>query len=283
MKFVFWQTNHPRLMKMKLLLSCLVAVLLASQADAQGFVNKLKQKADEAASKALEKKAKEKAGISDETNNNGDTNNSGDPAGNAPQNKNRPSNKGGGGLVSTPPDVKQNLSDAETSYKAGSYGEARYAVQQAMLGVEMEIGKKVLEGLPQSVSGLDKVVESDQVTSSGYGWAGLTIHREYLKDDKQLTATIANNSAWMSAVNMYMANGGYAQTTNGEQNWKQTKVKGHKAIIEYDDNTGYKLSLPLGQTSLLVWEGVNFESEADMMAAANAFDIDGIKNMLGEK
>lgn len=266
-------------MKMKLLLACLVAVSFATSADAQGFVNKLRQKADEAASKALEKKAKEKAGIEDDTSNDSPE----DSGGNTNGNRSRPSNKGGGGLVSTPPDVKQNLADAETSYKAGSFGEARYAVQQAMLGVEMEIGKKVLETMPETVSGLEKVEEADQVTSSGYGWAGLTIHREYLKDDKQLTATVANNSAWMSAVNMYLANGGYSQTTNGEQNWKQTKVKGHKAIIEYDDNTGYKLSVPLGQTSMVVWEGVNFASEQEMMAAANSFDIDAIKNMLGEK
>lgn len=268
-------------MKTKFLLVCLLAVLFAVSGNAQGFVNKLKQKADQAASRALEKKAKEKAGIDDET----DQGNSTSPqqSGSSPQNRNRPTNQGGGGLVSTPPDVKQNLSDAETSYKTGSYGEARYAVQQAMLGVEMEIGKKVLETMPQSVSGLEKVQEADQVTSSGYGWAGLTIQREYLKDDKELRTTVANNSAWMSAVNMYMANGGYSQTTNGEQNWKQTKVKGHKAIIEYDDNTGYKLSVPLGQTSLIVWEGVNFASEQDMMAAASSFDIDGIKKMLGEK
>src|SRR5690606_20278111 len=154
------------------------------------------QKAEEAASKALEDKAKEKVGISDE-----DEQNAGQSSGDStsPENRNRPSNKGGGGLVSTPPDVKQNLSDAETAYKAGSYDEARYAVQQAMLGVEMEIGKKVLEMLSSSVSGLDKVEESDQVTSTGYGWAGLTIHREYLKGDKELTTTVANNSVWMSA------------------------------------------------------------------------------------
>ena len=267
-------------MKTKILLACLVGVLFTFSANGQGFVNKLKQKADQAASKALERKAKEKIGVNDEP----DPGNSDQQqSGNTSETKNRPTNKGGGGLVSTPPDVKQNLADAETSFKAGSYGEARYAVQQAMLGVEMEIGRKVLEMLPQAVSGLDKVAEADQVTSSGYGWAGLTIHRQYLKDDKEFRATVANNSAWMSAVNMYMANGGYSQTTNGEQNWKQTKVKGHKAIIEYDDSSGYKLSVPLGQTSLIVWEGVNFASEQEMMTAANSFDIDGIKKMLGEK
>lgn len=269
-------------MRMKILLACLFTLVFASSVNAQGFVNRLKQKADEAASKALERKAKEKAGISDEDQGTSVPQKGGDPPSSS-SGRNRPTNRGGGGLVSTPPDVKQNLSDAETSYKAGSYGEARYAVQQAMLGVEMEIGKKVLEAMPQTVSGLGKVDEADQVTSSGYGWAGLTIQREYLKDDQELRATVANNSAWMTAVNMYMANGGYSQTTNGEQNWKQTKVRGHKAIIEYDDDTGYKLSVPLGQTSLIVWEGVNMGSEQDMMAAAEAFDIDGIKKMLGEK
>lgn len=270
-------------MKIKFLLACLVAVFFALPSNGQGFINKLKQKADEAASKALDKKVKEKTGISSETEGQENTNNSGDGSQSSSNSSGRPSNKGGGGLISTPPDVKQNLTDAEASYKMGSYGEARYAVQQAMLGVELEIGKKVLENMPESVSALPKVQEADQVTSTGYGWAGLTIHREYLKDDKQLTATVANNSAWMSAVNMYMANGGYAQTTNGEQNWKQIKVKGYKAIIEYDDNTGYKLSLPLGQTSLIVWEGVNFANEQEMTTAANAFDIDAIKKMLGEK
>jgi hypothetical protein len=82
---------------------------------------------------------------------------------------------------------------------------------------------------------------------------------------------------------MYLANGGYAQQTNGQQNWKHTKVKGHRAIIEYDESSGYKLSVPLGQSSLIVWEGVNFASEQEMMSAANAFDIDAIKNTLGEK
>jgi hypothetical protein len=245
----------------------------------QGLVGKLKQKAEQAAEKALEKKAQEKVGVSDD-----DTNNSSNPSDNSSHSSgSRPSNKGGGGLVTTPPDVKQNLSDAESAFKSTNYGEARYAVQQAMLGVEMEIGNKVLKSLPESVSGLPKQAEADQVTSTGWGWAGLTIQREYLKDDKQLRTTIANNSAWMSAVNMYLANGGYAQQTNGQQNWKQVKVKGYRAIIEYDESSGYKLSVPLGQTSLIVWEGVNYANEQEMMSAANSFDIDGIKKMLGEK
>src|SRR5688500_12842938 len=110
-KCVFCHTIYQRLMKKKFLLASLVAVLFAFSADAQGFVNKLKQKAEEAASKALEDKAKEKAGIEEDTT----APTTGDQqSGTSAQSRNRPSNKGGGGLVSTPPDVKQNLTDAET-------------------------------------------------------------------------------------------------------------------------------------------------------------------------
>jgi hypothetical protein len=266
-------------MKLKLLLVGFTTLFTFS-IHAQGLVGKLKQKASQAAEKALEKKAEDKAGVKSENTN---EQTEGDGSSGNSNSSGRPVNKGGGGLISTPPDVKQNLTDAETAYKAGSYGEARYAVQQAMLGVEMEIGQKVLKSLPETVSSLPKVAEADQVTSTGYGWAGLTIVREYRTDDKELKATIANNSAWMSAVNMYLANGGYSQSTGGQQNWKQTKVKGYKAIIEYDESSGYKLSVPLGQSSLIVWEGINYATEQEMMNAANAFDIDGIKKMLGEK
>jgi hypothetical protein len=267
-------------MKRKLILLGISICAVTMTATGQGLVGKLKQKAEQAAEKALEKKAKEKAGVddsnpadSDESANSNSNGNSG----------NRPTNKGGGGLVTTPPDVKQNLNDAESAFKGSKYGEARYAVQQAMLGVEMEIGNKVLKSLPESVAGLPRDAQADKVTSTGWGWAGLTIQREYLKNDRQLRTTIANNAAWMESVNMYLANGGYAQQTNGEQNWKQVKVKGHRAVIEYDESSGYKLSVPLGQSSLIVWEGVNFTSEQEMMSAANAFDIDGIKSTLGEK
>jgi hypothetical protein len=262
-------------MKCKILLLGMV-LGLSLTGYSQGLVGKLKQKAEQAAEKALEKKAEEKVGIEDNS-----SDNSSNPS--SSNSGSRPTNKGGGGLVTAPPDVKQNLSDAESSFKSANYGEARYAVQQAMLGVEMEIGNKVLKSLPESVNGLPKQQEADKVTSTGWGWAGLTIQREYLKDDKQFTTTVANNSAWISAVNMYLANGGYAQQTNGQQNWKQIKVKGNRAIIEYDESSGYKISVPLGQTSLIVFEGVNYASEQEMMNAANVFDIDGIKKMLGEK
>ena len=73
------------------------------------------------------------------------------------------------------------------------------------------------------------------------------------------------------------------QTSGGEQKWKQMKVQDEKAIIEYDASTGYKLSVPVGQTTLLVFEGINFANEQDFMSAVNQINIPSIKTQLGEK
>lgn len=262
-----------------------IALIVATASPAQ-FLKKLQQKAEQKLEKKVDKEVDKELGINQnqptQTQPGGQNNPGGSSSGNS--GGNNPSNNSGGGLISTPPNVKQNLSDAEASYKKNNYSEARYAVQQAMLGVELEIGNQILKSLPETISSLLKDVSSDQVTSTGSGWAGLTIQRKYQdKKDKQLTIIIANNAMWMSAVNAYMTNGGYAQQTGGEQNWKQTKVKGNRAIIEFDKSSGYKLSVPIGQSSLIVYEGINFASEQDMIKAAETVDIDGVKKMLGEQ
>lgn len=276
-------------MKVKQILSLVAAlsvVTLVSEAQVlnrlkQKVENKTEQKAGEEIDKLFNGKKKDQPGQPGQGGAGGAGGQGG--SGGSGSGGNNPSNQGGAGLISTPPDVKQNLADAEVAYKKSSYGEARYSVQQAMLGVELEIGNQILKSLPESVSGLNKEAESDQVTSTGWGWAGLTIHREYSDTkDKQFSVTIANNSAWMAGVNAYLA-GGYAQQTNGEQNWKQTKLKGYRAIIEFNEGSGYKLSVPIGQSSIIVFEGINFATEPEMMKAAETFNLDEIKKELGEQ
>ena len=279
-------------MKIKYVLTLGAALFMGTQVAKAQVLNRLKQKVEnKTEQKAGEeidklfggKKKDQTSGQSGQGGANGQGGQDGSGGSNSGSGSN-PSNKGGAGLISTPPDVKQNLADAEVAYKKNSYGESRYSVQQAMLGVELEIGNKILKSLPESIIGLNKEAESDQVTSTGWGWAGLTIHREYSDGkDKQLTVNIANNSVLMAGVNAYFASGGYAQQTNGEQNWKQTKVQGYKAIIEFNEGSGYKLSIPIGQSSIIVYEGINFATEPEMMKAAEVIKIDSIKKELGEQ
>lgn len=198
----------------------------------------------------------------------------------------KPTNTKGGGLTNTtPPDVNQQIADAEKSQTAGNYSDARYSIQQALMGVELQIGKEILRSLPATVSGLEKDTMQNKVMSTRWGWNNLTIQTVYKKADQQLTVTIGNNTFYAGLIDVYFNNAMYMQTSSDgdKQNVKQTKVKGYKAAISYDDSKGYTLLVPLGQTSMIVWECINFAAEQDVMNAANIFDIDGIKKMLGEK
>ncbi len=191
------------------------------------------------------------------------------------------SNTRGGGLVTTPPDVEENIAGAETAYKDKNYVDARYAIRQAILGVEMEIGHNILEGFPGSVKGLNTVPEEDKVTSGGIGFSGLTIERVYRATDQELRVTVANDAILLASVNMYLSSGAYA--TSADQNQKSVTFKGYRGILQYDENSGYTLSVPFGQSSLFVANGINFASEQEIMAAAEEFDIEKIKKELGEQ
>jgi hypothetical protein len=266
--------------QLKIFICCALLICFTSNVQAQGFLKKIKQKAEQTADKLADKKINEATGTENTNSTSTDGANSSAPG---KTTRTRASNKGGEGLISTPPNVNENLDGAETAFKGGKYSDARYAIQQAMLGVEMEIGKKILAGLPAQIQGLEKDSTLDQVTSTGWGWAGLTIKREYFKEDQELRFTIANNSAYMQAINMYLANSGYMQTSGGEQKWKQIKVQDERAVIEYDQSSGYKLSIPIGQSSLLMYEGVNFKNEQEFLKAVDNINIANIKTQLGEK
>lgn len=191
-------------------------------------------------------------------------------------------NTKGGGLDTEAPDVMNNIESAEKSFNKKDFGDARYAVRQAILGVELEIGKNILEGLPSSISGIPKVESEDQVTSSGIGFVGLIIQRVYRSKDQEMRVTVGNDAAMLSAVNMYLASGAYA-SSNQEQNVKQTKYKDYPAIIEFDDQSGYQLSVPFGQSSVFVTNGINYNTESEFMSASEEVDLEDIKTKLGEK
>jgi len=192
-------------------------------------------------------------------------------------------NNRGGGLKIAPPDVMANISDARTSLSAKSYSQVRFSIQEAMRGVELEIGEKILETFPTMTFGLNYDEAQDQIVTSGIGFVGLVIGRNYAAKDQELQAMINNNSMMISSVNLYLTNPAYAQSgqSDGTQH-KRITVQGNRALIQYSDNSGYQLSVPLGQSTLFSLKCVNFESEDDVVSASDNFDLAEIKKLLGE-
>ncbi len=253
--------------KMLLLLSLAGAMILVTGTDSysQSFIKKIKKKAEEKlVKKAFGEEEEKKTSPGEEAA--------------------RPSMKNtrGGGLVTTPPDVESNITQAEKAIEEKEYSQTRHAIRQAILGIEMQIGQNILEGLPDKVGTIPANMEMDRVASSGIGFVGLTIERVYRSDDQELKVTVANDAALLSAVNMYMTSGYYEQSSD-EQQYKEVDYKGYRGILEYDDAEGYTLSVPFGQSSVIVFNGVNFADEGAIMTAAGNIDIENIKKELGEK
>ena len=266
-------------MKRFLYLICLAVALTATNAAySQGFLKKIKDKVNKTVDKAAGTEVEKKTGIpsGQETANNNNNSNS--------SSSGKPSNKGGGGLSNTqPPDVKVQMAEAETAHGAKNYSDARYSLQQALMGVEIQLGRQILKSLPATIVALPADTLQDKVMSTQWGWSNLSIQRAYKKGDKQLTITIGNAGIYAGMASMYFANASMMEASGDKQNFKQVRVKGNKAIIQYEDSKGYTLIVSLGQTSMIVWECINFANKQEVMTAANGVDIDGIKKMLGEQ
>ncbi|MFW5657767.1 MAG: hypothetical protein ACOC0C_09125, partial [Bacteroidota bacterium] len=112
-------------------------------------------------------------------------------------------------------------------------------------------------------------------------FVGLIIERTYQNDDQELSVSIGNDAGLLSATNMYLSSGAYASSTGDD--YKRIQYQENPGIIEYDDYDGYTLSVPFGQSSIFVLNGKNFASEEAFMKAADAFNMNDIKNQLSEK
>ena len=134
-------------MKKCLSLVCLAAgLMLSATADAQGVLKKFKDKVNKAVDKSVDKEVEKKTGVPSEPSQTGNDNSSNNNSG-------KPTNKGGGGLTNTePPDVKAQMTEAETAHGAKNYSDARYSLQQAIMGVEIQLGRQILKSLPDAVN-----------------------------------------------------------------------------------------------------------------------------------
>jgi hypothetical protein len=193
----------------------------------------------------------------------------------------RARNRKGGGLDQELPDVTLHIAEAGESFSAKNYAGARSNLRQALWGVELEMGQNVLRSLPAEVGSLSHDADADRVSSTGVGFVGLLIERIYRgPDDMELSLSIGSDSGLLSLANLAMASGQY-QTTSDQDNQKQVRFKDHNAYLYYDEDSGYGLSVPFGQSSVFLLQGVNYASEGEFMAAASQFDIQTIKQKLG--
>lgn len=176
----------------------------------------------------------------------------------------------------TPPSVDEHLDNATYALNGEKWSEARYEVKQAMHGVEIELGYKMLDEMPKSVMGINYNADDDGVVSTGIGFVGMIVSRFYDSNGKRITASIGNNSA-LGASYGFLLNSGYSSNDGSHKN---VMVQGNRGTMTFDGNNTYNLGVPFGQSSTFVLECQECTGEDEVMAAIKEFDISRFEAML---
>src|SRR4051812_35772074 len=94
----------------------------------------------------------------------------------------------------------KNLASAKTAYASGNLEDARFAMQQMLIDIDVIVGKEILKLLPAKMDALASNVKQDNVTANT-GLTGVLIHRDYGTGEKNASIEIMGNSPMVASIN----------------------------------------------------------------------------------
>jgi len=147
-------------------------------------------------------------------------------------------------------DVNQKLDEAESAYSSKDLEATRFALQEALQGINQAIGKEILDMLPSELGEMKKVEGQDNVTGTTIMFAGLFVSRSYEKDST-LSANfeIMSDSPLITSINAFMAMPAIMVT---DPNQKRIKVDNYRGMLtrseDSDGTVNYDAQIPVGST-----------------------------------
>jgi hypothetical protein len=172
------------------------------------------------------------------------------------------------------------LATAKAEYSKGNLEASRFAMQQLMTELDIQIGKEVLAILPTKLDALAANTKNDNVTANS-GLTGCLINRDYGSDVKSARLDIMSNSPLVASLNAILAIPMMGNSSDGSQ--KVVKVAGYKSILQKSvdaetNKENYTLQIPLNSTLVTLY--ADKSSEAEVLRWANAIPIDKIAKMV---
>lgn len=175
--------------------------------------------------------------------------------------------------TATAQDFAKNVSTARSAYAAGNLQDSRFAMEQMLRDLDIEIGKEILKLLPAKIGTRNANTTSDNVNGTG-GFTGLFVERQYGADPNNASIEIINNSPLITSLGVILA-----APMMRDQNQKVIKVQGCKALLTKNQNTetgktGYELQIPMNNT--LITLKITDTNETEITAAANTIPLSKI-------
>jgi len=181
------------------------------------------------------------------------------------------------GINSKAQDVEQRLDEAKSAYSSGDLENARFALQEALNEINKAIGKEILEKLPTSIGGMETVENSDNVTGTNMGFAGLYVNRDYKDENRDAEFQIISDSPLMGSISALL---GMSVFMAADPNQKRIKVDGYKALMTRSENedgstASREVQLPFSN-SLLTFLVNGDVSEKEMESMMNEIPVGDI-------
>lgn len=179
-------------------------------------------------------------------------------------------------------DLSKYLATAKSSYSANQLEDAHFALQQAIVQVDILTGKKVLELLPASLDTMKAAPKDDNVYANT-GFVGATIHRTWGQGGAQTAELdIINNSPLINTLTAFLNAPLIGGMMNSEKS-KAVKVQGYKGRLNNDgeSTTGpseFSLQIPLS-TALVTFK-VTGATEAQVLKFANSLPLQQIAKLI---
>jgi hypothetical protein len=167
-------------------------------------------------------------------------------------------------------DFTKNVSTARSAYAAGKLQDSRFAMEQMLRDLDIEIGKEILKLLPAKIGARNANTASDNVNGSS-GLTGLIVERHYGNQPSTASIEIINNSPLINSIGLILA-----APMMHDQNQKVMRIQGYKALLTKNQNsetgkTGYELQIPMNNTLITV--RIPETTETEITAAANTIPL----------
>lgn len=174
----------------------------------------------------------------------------------------------------------KNLTTAKAEYSKGNLDGARFAMQQMITELDIQIGKEVLLLLPAQFDALKANTKADNVTATT-GLSGCLIHRDYGANPKTARIEIMSNSPLIASLNAILSVPFMGNSGDGSQ--KVVRVNGYKSILQKSVNTennkeNYTLQIPINSTLITLY--ADNSNEAEVLKWANTIPVEKIAKMI---
>lgn len=181
----------------------------------------------------------------------------------------------GMGVTAQADEIMDQINEAVELYQQGDYSGAASGLDFAAQQIRQLQAGRVSEALPAPLEGWEAHDPETSAMGAAFFGGGISAGRSYEKGDARIEIQILSDTPMLQGALMLL-NNPMLVSSSGQ---KLTRVKGNKALVEYDktDQSG-EMSIVIMNTVLVTINGSSAALE-DMTAYAEAIDYDLIKTL----